>query len=277
MNSQRCYQMIFCIILCVFIHHTAFGKSIRDAYEAYGEGKFDEASKGFLEAEIDDPDQLEYTYNRAVSQFKAGNFKGAKEGFAKSANSENSDLAQKSLFNLGNTQVELNELEDAVKSYEKLLEMNANDREARENLEWVKKKLQEQKQQDQQKKDDKKEDNKDQQKDENQQKQDQQKQDQNKKQDQQKQEEQQKQEQQKQDQNKTEEQQKQDQQKQDQQKQEEQKAESAKAGEQKEQKPEPEKMDKAEAEKLLRAIEDKVPQYRLKSEKNMHEHNGRDW
>ena len=258
MMIMRVLTYSFCLYMVVFAN-IALGKSIRDAYDAYSQGKFDEASKGFLEAEIDHPDDLEYTYNRAVSQFKSGDFKGAKEGFAKATNSEKQDLAQKSLFNLGNAQVELNELKEAVKSYEKLLEMNANDHEARENLAWVKKKLEEQKQQEQQKNDDKKDQNKDNNKDQKQQKQDQQKQDQQKQQEEQKQQDQQK--------------------EQDKQNTESQKSQEEKTQEQKaqEDKAQMMPMDKAEAEKLLRAIEDKVPQYRLKSDKNMHEHNGKDW
>ena len=238
---------------------SAHAKSVKEAYEAYEKGQYEDAAKGFLEAEVDHPDNLQYAYNRAVSQYKQGDYKSAKEGFSKSAGSENSVLSLKSLFNLANTQVALGELEDAAKSYEKLLSANPKDHEARENLEWVKKKLEEKKQKQDQKKSDKndqkqKQDQKDQQQNQDQ------KQDQNK-------EEEQKAQQNNQKENKE--------QNADEQKSQQEPAAQNSQEDQRQQQNQP--MNKAEAEKLLRSIDEKVPRYQLKAEKRVHDHNGKDW
>ena len=225
----------------------AYADTAKEATKLFEQKEFSKASEKFLEAEVETPDNLQNTYNRAVSQFKAGNYDGAIQGFSNAAQSKDPKTSQKSLFNLGNSFVAKGQLEQAAKVYEKVIEADPKDQKSKENLAWVKKKIKKQKKQDQQKQDQQKQD---------QQKQDQQKQDQQK-QDQQKQD-QQKQDQQKQD------QQKQDQQKQDQQKQDQQKQDQAdakndtKEEQQKEEQQamsKEEQMEKEAAERLLRSLE----------------------
>ena len=74
-----------------------------------------EASK-FLEAEIESPENMQNTYNRAVSQFRAGEFDGVIQGFQNASQSKDPQMSQKALFNLGNSLVAKGQLEQARKS-----------------------------------------------------------------------------------------------------------------------------------------------------------------
>jgi Ca-activated chloride channel family protein len=148
----------------------------REGQKAYEHKDYKTASDKFMSAEIKEPDELVHAYNRGVSQYFDKKYKEAAEAFSKSAQSQDKTLAGKSYYNLGNTQVSEGNLEEAVKAYEKALEINPQDKEAQENLEWVKKKVEEQKnKKEDEKKDDKKDDKKDQNKED---KKDDQKQDQ---------------------------------------------------------------------------------------------------
>ena len=123
--------------------------SARDGHDAFADKDYQQAARQFLKQEIDNPDDLELTYNRAVSQYFNKDYQGAASGFAKATKDPN--LALKSWFNLGNSQVALKRLEDAKHSYQQALKIDPNNQKAKENLEWVNQQLKKQQnQQDQQ-------------------------------------------------------------------------------------------------------------------------------
>ena len=116
----------------------AFGQN---GHKLFEQKKYDEAAQNFLEQEIDNPTDLETVYNRAVSQYFAQNYTHAVSGFARATTSKDPQLAFKAWFNLGNTQVALQRLEEAQKSYEQALKIDPQNKKAQENLEWVKQQL----------------------------------------------------------------------------------------------------------------------------------------
>jgi Ca-activated chloride channel family protein len=152
--------VIALLLMGGFTNEGAFAKDVKEAYKAYGEKKYEQAAKEFLDAEIDEPDNLEHVYNRAVSEYRAGKFDAARDGFARSARSKNPKMAQDSLFNLGNSEAMAGNDDGAIAAYEEALKLNPEDKRAAENLEYVKQRK-EQKQQDKENnKDDKNQDDK---------------------------------------------------------------------------------------------------------------------
>ncbi|MBP9705993.1 MAG: VWA domain-containing protein [Oligoflexales bacterium] len=150
-----------------------FADVLKDAHKDFKEEKFQDAAEKFLEAEVADPEVLEHSYNRAVSDYKAKNFERAQQGFQRSTESKDPKIAADSFFNLGNTQAQMQQFDKAIESYNKALELRPNDPSATENAAWAKQMLEQQKQQkqnqdqDSDKKDDKKDDEKDDKKDDN--------------------------------------------------------------------------------------------------------------
>ncbi len=147
--------------------------TLKDAHDAYAKGEYGKAAEGFLAEEIEHPEgELgpEMSYNRGVSQYREGKLDDAAKGFAKAAEAPNPELKARSLYNLGNAYAGLKKYDDAIGAYTKVLEMQPEDKETTENLEFVKKLKELQQQQQQQQKQDQNE------KPEDQQKQDQQKQ-----------------------------------------------------------------------------------------------------
>ena len=148
----------------------------RDGHDAFADQDYQQAARKFLQQEIDNPDDLESTYNRAVSQYFNKNYQGAASGFAKATKDPN--LALKSWFNLGNSQVALKRLEDAKHSYQQALQIDPNNQKAKENLDWVNQQLQQQEQQQDQQQDQQQEQQQDQQQDQQQEQQQEQQQNQ---------------------------------------------------------------------------------------------------
>jgi Ca-activated chloride channel family protein len=128
-------------------------------------------------------------YNAGVTAYRSNDFSSAATTFEQASASPDRALQQRALYNLGNSSYRLGQAdptkaqplwERAVKNYEAALNLDPKDEDAKFNLEYVKKQLEElKKQQEQQQQQQQDQKNQDQQK-QDQQKQDQQKQDQQK-------------------------------------------------------------------------------------------------
>lgn len=149
--------------------------SVKKGIEAYGSGDYEGAEKHFIDAQLDRPDMDELYYNIGGAAYKKGDFDAAVKNFTRARQSEDPALKPKAIYNLGNALYRSGNLKDSLKAYQELLELTPEDKEAMDNLEFVKKKLEEQ-----EKKEKQNQDNQDQkdQKDQNQKKKDQENQDQ---------------------------------------------------------------------------------------------------
>ncbi|HZW61852.1 MAG TPA: tetratricopeptide repeat protein [Candidatus Babeliales bacterium] len=144
------------------------------AVNAAQHNNWESAHQLLTELVVNKPDNPSILYDAGIAAFNIKNFSQAQAYFQHAAESKNApiELKEQAYFNLGNTQVELKQLEQAIASYEKVLEINPNNERAKHNLEVVKKMLEQQKQQQQQEKQqekDKKEKEKEQQKQDQQQ------------------------------------------------------------------------------------------------------------
>ncbi len=170
-QGERKTDLSFLVLFCIaaFLNPKLHANDAREGQKAFEAKDYKTASDKFTNAEIKEPDQLQHAYNRGVSQFYNKQYKEASEAFAKSALSQDKNLAERSYYNLGNTEAAQQKYEEAIKAYEQALGVNPQDKEAQENLQWAKKKLEEQKQKQEENKDKKDEkENKDEKKDQKQ-------------------------------------------------------------------------------------------------------------
>ncbi|MCF7785240.1 MAG: VWA domain-containing protein [Prosthecobacter sp.] len=151
--------------------------SPQSAEQAYQKGDFAKAQQEYAENAAKQPASAELHYNAGSAAYKAGDYAQAATGFQQSLNTDQVALQHDAYYNLGNTQYRLGQKtgkekpqetiktwEEAVKSYDAALQIDANDTEAKHNRDLVQKKIDELKKQEEQKKQEQqKQDQKDQQ------------------------------------------------------------------------------------------------------------------
>lgn len=135
---------------------------LSDAYRAYQKGQFEKASMGYEKEHLKDPENPTINYNLGNSLYKEGKYSSAINALNYAIKTQDLELQQKAFYNLGNTYFRSGEQalssnpkqatelwEDAIKHYENAVELNPQDTDSLENLDYVKKKLEELKQQQQ--------------------------------------------------------------------------------------------------------------------------------
>lgn len=210
------------ICLCTSTWSQAQRKEIVEGNSEYEGGRYRNAEAAYKKS-VEKAPQFIGSYNLGNALYRQNKFEEASQQYLNaSANNNVNELQSKAMYNMGNSLLKNEKYAESIEAYKKALRLNPKDEDARYNLSYAQKKLQQQQQQQDQNKDNK--DNKD--------KKDQQKKDQQ--------------------------QDKKDQQKKDQEKQDQQKDDQAKQDqkkeEQKKQEPKQPKLSKEEAERMLKAL-----------------------
>jgi len=128
------------------VHAFSFETQLNQAEKAYQEERFEDAVTHYIKAQLDDPEDNEIYYNLGNSYFRSGDYESAISNFKKASETETKTLKEKSFFNIGNSYYRQGNLEESIKQYEKVLELNPDDKKTKENIEFVKRRLQEEKQ-----------------------------------------------------------------------------------------------------------------------------------
>ena len=132
--------------------------TIKEAKKAYTNEEYEQAAKQFEKL-----DSSEYRdYNLANSLYKSNNFDKAIDLY-KNIQSSNNDLEFKRLHNLANSYAKKNDFQNAISNYENALKLK-NDKKTKENLELVKKALEDQNKKEQENNNDQKDEDKKQEK-----------------------------------------------------------------------------------------------------------------
>jgi len=151
------------------------------ALDLYNKGRFSDALKEYQRLQKDHPRDQRLPFNAGTAAYQAGDYERAITELEQATTSQNLPLQENAYYNLGNAYYRLGEKapqarektgawEQAMKHYESALKLNPQDKEAKNNAEFVKKALEELKKQPRQQsqdqdKDNKKEDKKDDSKD----------------------------------------------------------------------------------------------------------------
>ena len=110
----------------------------------YREGRYAEALAAYAQALAEDPGQPDVTYNIGNVLYREGQFEEASQGYGRATFSDDVRRRQEATYNLGNAKYRLGNLEEAAAYYKRALDLNENDDDARYNLEFVLRQMQNQ-------------------------------------------------------------------------------------------------------------------------------------
>jgi len=141
---------VFALTLCWFnssiVEAKTVSSSVKSGINAFDEQNYNQAKKHFIDAQLEDPENSKLYYNIGAAAYMNKEYDQAKTNFKHALESDDKNLRHDARYNLANTQYRLGNLEDAIKEYENILREFPEDTKTKENLEFVKKKKEEQKQ-----------------------------------------------------------------------------------------------------------------------------------
>lgn len=115
----------------------AAGRRVGNPYEAYEAGLFDEALEGFVDLQVERPDDPEVALNVGSAHYQMRNFSEADRTFSRALMAQDSSVREQALYNLGNSAFRQGRLQEAVELYKAALELDPDDEDAKFNLEFV--------------------------------------------------------------------------------------------------------------------------------------------
>ena len=122
------------------------GKAM-EGVELYQKQKYDQASKKFLEAHQEKPDDPKISYNLGNSLYKQGSYEKALQNYSRSVEQKtSSSMNQNANYNMGNVFFRMNKLEESIVAYKKALELDPSDMDSKFNLEFVREQIKKKKQ-----------------------------------------------------------------------------------------------------------------------------------
>ena len=115
----------------------------------YSDGNYDKALELYREALEENPDSPAIRFNLGDAQFKKEEMEDAADSFSRALQSEDPGIKSRAQYNLGNSLYRQGKLQESLSAYREALKVAPGDRDAKHNLEFVLKQLQEQQQQQQ--------------------------------------------------------------------------------------------------------------------------------
>lgn len=145
------------IILCLMAAPCYAGtakKNVKKGNVLYNKGEFAEALKEYEDAFLDLPDSDVVNFNLGAALYKTKDYQAAMEHFEKALVSENQSVEQKASYNAGNAKYKygigredadlptaIDLLKQSLRHYERAIELDDTDEDAKYNYEFVKKEL----------------------------------------------------------------------------------------------------------------------------------------
>lgn len=118
----------------------------REGNRLFSEGKYEEAEKAYLEAQVKSPGKPEILYNLGNSLIRQGKHTQGIQALGQSADKGETRLKRDSLYNTGNGLYETGDYKGSAEAFIETLKLDPEDEDAKHNLELALQKLQEQEQ-----------------------------------------------------------------------------------------------------------------------------------
>jgi Ca-activated chloride channel family protein len=117
-------------------------ETVKKGADLYARGKYDEALTTFVDGQIEHPEDAQLKYDIASSKYMMKNYEEALKGYIDvAATARDARLEEKALFNAGNALYRQGKLEEAIDYYKKALELDPSDKDAQQNIEFVREEI----------------------------------------------------------------------------------------------------------------------------------------
>ena len=113
-------------------------------YEAYQAGDWEEALRRFSDLESQRPNDYELKLNLGSTLYRTQSYQEAVRRYDEAASSQDRELQAEALYNLGNVAYRQHDLPQAEQLYKSALELNSDDQDAKFNLEFVRREMENQ-------------------------------------------------------------------------------------------------------------------------------------
>lgn len=127
----------------------SWSQAIKRGNTHYEAEAYDAALDAYQSAVENRPEDPISRYNLGTVLYQKKQFEKASDEFRRSLDAESPIYQAQGYYNLGNAQVQLNDIEGAIRSYKSALRLNSGDLDAKHNLELALEKLEQESQQDQ--------------------------------------------------------------------------------------------------------------------------------
>lgn len=144
MTNKKLKNSLWLIVSCLFL--VGFGRTVsslnKSGNKLYKEKKYEAALKKYKEAQVRAPENMILDYNMGCAFYKQDSLQSAAKSFLKIISSlEDKSTKEKAYYNLGNTLFRSGDLKGAIEAYKSALRLNPEDMDAKINLEFAKKLL----------------------------------------------------------------------------------------------------------------------------------------
>jgi len=135
------------MVLLIFRAINTLAGPLEEGADAYVKGAYETALKLFVDAQLKDSQNPEVLYNIGNAYYKIGDYQSAYDYYKEAGRTPDNALKQKTVYNMGNTSFRQGRLKEAIEHYKQALEMDPEDTNAKENIDYVKKVMEQQKNQ----------------------------------------------------------------------------------------------------------------------------------
>jgi len=118
----------------------------REGNRFFTEGKYEEAEKAYLEAQVKSPGKSEILYNLGNSLIKQGKYPTGIQALRQSADTGDKRIKTDSLYNTGDALYSMGDFKGSAEAFIEALKLDPADMDAKHNLELALQKLQQQEQ-----------------------------------------------------------------------------------------------------------------------------------
>lgn len=149
-SAARLMRYIFLILSFFLIGWIgSWSQAIKRGNAHYEAEAYDAALEAYQSATKNRPDNAISRYNLGTVLYQKKQFQKAADEFRKSLDALDPIYQAQGYYNLGNVQIQLNDIEGAIRSYKSALRLNPRDLDAKHNLELALEKLEQKSQQNQ--------------------------------------------------------------------------------------------------------------------------------